>query len=134
MCIKKNRKFKGMKKCRRQRVNEDAVRVCVCVSPCPAAGCCWFGLPTGLLAYSDRMESLDRSFFCSVLVAVEAEVEERVQASACGDAVLEPDCQRRITINALKCAQLCSSCRIMPPPAVTFSVHERNSARLDRRR
>lgn len=116
-----------------QRVNEDAVCVCVCVcvSPCPAAGCGWVWLPTGPLAYSDRMESLDRSFFCSVLVAAEA---EEVQGSACGGAGLEAGCQRRITRNALKCAQLCSSWRMKPPPAVTFGVHEWNSARLDRRR
>lgn len=43
------------------------------------------------------MESLDKSFFSSafvvVVVEVEEEAEEEVEGSACGGAVLEPDCQ-----------------------------------------
>lgn len=67
------------------------LRVCE-VSPCPAASCCWLcgWLPTELLAYRDRMESLDKSFFCSALAVAAVEVG----GSACGGAVPEPDCNR----------------------------------------
>lgn len=69
----------------------------MCVLPCPGAGGCWLcgWLPTELLAYRDRMESLDKSFFSSAFVVVVVEVEEaaeeEVEGSACRGAPLEPD-------------------------------------------
>lgn len=52
------------------------------------------------------MESLDKSFFCSAFVVVVVEVEEEaaeeVEGSACGGAVLEPDCQRQRSGEGMK--------------------------------
>jgi len=54
-------------------------------------------LLTELLAYRDKMESFDKSFFSSTFVAAVVEVVEAAQEeveSTCGGAVLEPDCQK----------------------------------------
>lgn len=55
------------------------------------------------------MESLDKSFFCSVLEAVEDEVAEEVQGSACGGAALEPDCQEKENKNG---SEMCTALQL----------------------